>query len=143
VADPFSKSERSRIMAAVKSKDTVPEIIVRRLVHALGYRFRLHRRDLPGCPDLVLPKLRKVINVHGCFWHVHKCRSGQTLPVNNRRYWIDKRKRNQSRDKRSERALRHLGWRVLVVWTCQTGKRQREVLTRRIMRFLQSGFEEP
>lgn len=106
-------------MAAVKSRDTAPELIVRRLVHRLGYRFRLHRRDLPGTPDIVLPKLRKVINVHGCFWHFHSCAHARRAPVNNAAYWKRKRMRNAARDRRALHDLRALGWKVLIVWECE------------------------
>src|SRR5689334_13283034 len=97
--EKLTKAERSRVMAAVTSRDTTPEMIVRRFVHRLGYRFRLHRRDLPGTPDVVLPKLRKVINVHGCFWHLHTCAHARRMPVNNAEYWAEKRKRNAERDR--------------------------------------------
>lgn len=121
-------------MAAVKSRDTKPELIVRRLVHSLGFRFRLHRRDLPGTPDIVLPRLRKIINVHGCFWHRHTCRHGRREPVINAAYWRAKRMGNAVRDRRNLRKLRRAGWRVLVVWECQT--RSIERLYERIGSFL-------
>ena len=121
------------MMAQVKSADTAPEIKVRRLVHRLGYRFRLHRRDLPGTPDLVLPRHRAVIFVHGCFWHQHRCRRGDRRPQANRGYWVAKLERNVRRDARNRRELRRLGWRVLTVWECEVGKPQ---LKRRIRRFL-------
>jgi len=121
-------------MAAVKSKDTVPELLVRRLVHRLGYRFRLHRRDLPGTPDIVLPRLRKIINVHGCFWHMHTCRHARRAPVTNAAYWRKKRLGNAARDRRVLRCLRRNGWQVLTIWECQT--RDLLGLSRRLMRFL-------
>jgi DNA mismatch endonuclease (patch repair protein) len=121
-------------MAAVRSRDTRPEIAVRRLVNALGYRFRLHRRDLPGTPDVVLPRLRKIINVNGCFWHMHTCRHGSTAPVNNAEFWNAKRTRNAARDRRTMRQLRSAGWSVLVIWECQM--RDREKLARRLATFL-------
>ena len=113
---------RSRIMRAVKSSDTVPELIVRRMVHALGYRFRLHRKDLPGKPDLTFPRLRRVIFVHGCFWHGHPCARGCRIPVNNREYWTTKIGRNRKRDERVRKALRALGWGYLSIWECQLNK---------------------
>jgi len=116
----LSKIERSKVMAAVKSRDTAPEMIVRRLVHQLGYRFRLHRRDLPGTPDLVLPRLKKIINVHGCFWHMHVCQRRRANPVQNAGYWARKRLGNVERDRRNLRRLRREGWDVLIVWECQT-----------------------
>lgn len=106
-------------MSKVRSKDTKPEMIVRRLAHALGYRFRLHRADLPGKPDLVFPRLRKAIFVHGCFWHGHNCKRGRNRPRSNQDYWLVKLDRNKQRDQKHRRALKRLGWRVLVVWECQ------------------------
>jgi DNA mismatch endonuclease (patch repair protein) len=134
--ETFTRAERSRIMAAVRSQDTTPEIIVRRLVHALGYRFRLHRRDLPGKPDIVFPRLLKAIQVHGCFWHRHACDAGQSTPATRLDYWNAKFARNVERDRRNLRALRRLGWSVLVVWECQTRTSKRDALERRIVRFL-------
>lgn len=110
---------RSRILSAVRKKDTKPELIVRRLLHAMGYRFRLHRRDLPGSPDIVLPRYRAVILVHGCFWHQHAgCRHGN-LPRSRTEYWLPKLRRNIERDQRAEASLKALGWRVLVLWECE------------------------
>jgi DNA mismatch endonuclease (patch repair protein) len=135
MADTFTQAERSRIMAAVKSRDTTPEMIVRRLVHRLGYRYRLHVRSLPGTPDLVFPRLRKIINVSGCFWHMHHCGRCR-IPAARRAYWIGKLQRNAARDRKTRRALRRLGWRMLVVWECQTTRARRERLLGRIMAFL-------
>jgi len=134
--DQFSPVERSRVMRAVKSGDTTPELIVRRLVHGLGYRFRLHCRDLPCQPDLVLPRLGKVILVHGCFWHRHACEAGQSTPASRVDYWTAKFARNVARDRRNLRKLSRLGWSVLVVWECQTRVANRESLRRRLERFL-------
>jgi DNA mismatch endonuclease (patch repair protein) len=122
-------------MAAVKSKDTAPELFVRRLVHAMGYRYRLHVRSLPGNPDLVFPRLRKVINVNGCFWHLHRCARCR-VPSSRRRYWIAKLHRNAERDRTTRRALRRDGWRLLIVWECQTKQKNAETLRKRIARFL-------
>jgi len=138
MADTFTKAERSRIMAAVRSKDTAPEMIVRRLVHSLGYRYRLHVRALPGTPDLVFPRLRKVINVSGCFWHMHDCGRCR-LPASRRRYWTRKLEGNAARDRRNRRALRKSGWGVLVVWECQTHASCLRRLRTRITSFLSSG----
>src|SRR5438477_9336664 len=113
--------------AAVKSGDTKPELAVRRLVHALGYRFRLHVRSLPGAPDLVFPRLRKVIFVSGCFWHRHTCGRCR-IPSTRRAYWLAKIDRNAARDRRVQRALRRLGWGVMVVWECQTTAAKRDRL---------------
>ncbi len=135
MADTVSKIERSRIMAAVKSKDTTPELFVRRLVHSLGYRYRLHVRSLPGSPDLVFPRLRKVINVNGCFWHMHSCGRCR-IPSSRRDYWIAKMQRNAARDKRTRRELRKLGWQVLVLWECQIKPSREDWLRRKILAFL-------
>jgi DNA mismatch endonuclease (patch repair protein) len=111
---------RSDIMRAVKRAHTAPEIVVRQALHALGLRFRLHRRDLPGSPDIVLPKFRTVVFVHGCFWHRHpNCRYA-TTPKSRQEYWLPKFEANLERDARKEAQLRDLGWRVLVVWECET-----------------------
>jgi len=106
-------------MRAVKSRDTVPEILVRRMLHAAGYRFRLNVGSLPGCPDLVFPSRQKVIFVNGCFWHGHKCLRGARIPKKNRDYWTKKIARNRERDSQNLRELRTLGWKALTVWECQ------------------------
>jgi len=111
---------RSRIMKAVGQKNTRPEMIVRRILHALGYRFRLHRRDLPGSPDIVLPKYRTAIFVHGCFWHRHEGCAKATTPKTRRAFWEDKFEANRVRDRKAIIALQYLGWNVQVVWECQT-----------------------
>jgi len=110
---------RSDIMRAVKGRDTTPEMIVRRMVHAMGKRYRLHRDDLPGKPDLTFPRYRKIIFVHGCFWHGHDCKRGDRQPKDNAEYWMQKISRNKARDTRSQEALKSLGWDVLVIWECQ------------------------
>ena len=106
-------------MARVRAANTRPEMAVRRVVHGLGYRFRLHRRDLPGTPDLVLPRHRTVVFVHGCFWHQHDCRRGRKQPESNREYWGPKLARNVERDGEACAALKGLGWRVITIWECQ------------------------
>jgi len=135
MADTFTKSDRSRIMAAVKSKDTAPERLVRKLVHALGYRYRLHVRSLPGTPDLVFPGLRKIINVNGCFWHMHRCPRCR-MPSSRRAYWTAKLRRNARRDKRIQRELRQSGWQVMVIWECQTTPSREDRLRAKIAAFL-------
>lgn len=127
---------RSEIMRAIKSKDTTPEMVVRRLAHSLGYRYRLHRRDLPGKPDLVFPGRHKVIFVNGCFWHGHGCRRGARMPAANAEYWHRKIAKNVERDAASMRALHRIGWRVLTVWECETAVRRREGLKRSLATFL-------
>jgi len=110
--------DRSENTRAICGKDTQPEIAVRSLVHKLGYRFRLHRSDLPGKPDLVFPARRKAIFVHGCFWHSHACKTG-LVPNTNRDFWLPKLRRNKSRDKKNIEALTKLGWDALVIWQCE------------------------
>jgi DNA mismatch endonuclease (patch repair protein) len=113
-----TREARSRIMRAVKSRDTAPEMVVRRLAHRLGYRFRVCRKDLPGCPDIVFPRLGKVILVHGCFWHGHDCARGARVPKGNRSYWLKKVAGNRSRDGRNLAKLAGAGWKALVIWEC-------------------------
>jgi DNA mismatch endonuclease, patch repair protein len=125
---------RSRIMRAVKRGNTGPELIVRSLAHRMGYRFRLHRKDLPGKPDLVFPSLRKAIFVHGCFWHGHDCARGARAPKTNREYWQSKIERNRSRDVRTIAALTEDGWNMLVIWECEM--QDDHALQKRIKAFL-------
>jgi DNA mismatch endonuclease (patch repair protein) len=125
--------DRSRMMAAVRSKNTAPEMTVRQLVHSMGYRFRLHRSDLPGKPDLVFPGRGKVIFVHGCFWHQHGCRFSH-VPKSNRPYWVPKLERNQARDAEHLKVLRAGGWKCLVLWECQLNEMRR--IRRRLLKFL-------
>ena len=113
--------DRSKVMRAVKGRDTEPEMTVRRLTHGMGYRYRLHRKDLPGKPDLAFPRLRKVIFVHGCFWHQHHCSRGARTPKSSRNYWIPKLRRNMQRDADHQIRLREMGWNVLVIWECEIG----------------------
>lgn len=132
MTDVFDPEKRSAVMRAVKSRDTKPELKVRRAAHALGLRFRLNRADLPGKPDLVFPAKRTALFVHGCFWHGHDCPRGARMPQNNRDYWQAKISRNMARDKASLAALRRLGWTPRVIWECQT--RDDAALSRLIMR---------
>ena len=110
---------RSRIMRAVKGKDTKPELVVRRLVYSLGFRYRLHLDDLPGSPDLVFKARRKVIFVHGCFWHGHDCKRGARQPKTNSEYWLRKINRNRERDEVVQAKLTSADWDVLVIWECE------------------------
>ena len=126
--------ERSRIMRAVKSRNTKPELAVRHLVHSLGYRFRLHRSDLPGKPDLALPRYKSVVFVHGCFWHGHTCARGARAPVHNAAYWQRKIERNVARDRKNKILLRAAGWEILILWECELKNIHR--LRRRIENFL-------
>jgi DNA mismatch endonuclease, patch repair protein len=117
--DKLSTERRSANMRQIRSKDTKPEVLLRRLLHAQGYRFRLHRKDLPGKPDLVFPSRKKAIFVHGCFWHQHPgCREGR-VPGSRREYWEPKLARNQQRDAAAQAALKEQGWRYLIVWECE------------------------
>jgi len=106
-------------MRSVKSTDTKPEMAVRRFVHPLGYRFRLHRKDLPGTPDLVFPRLQKVVFIHGCFWHGHTCKRGNRIPKSNREYWTSKIAGNRERDQLNQARLKAQGWNVFIAWECQ------------------------
>lgn len=116
--DHVSPERRSNIMAKVKGKDTKPELVVRKALHRLGYRFRLHRRDLPGRPDLVFAGRKKIVLVHGCFWHGHECRWGG-LPKSRLDYWQPKIAENRARDRRNVEQLAALGWDTFVVWQCE------------------------
>ena len=118
MTDVFDPATRSRVMARVKGRDTGPEMKVRKALARLGARYRLHRKDLPGNPDIVLPGRRLAIFVHGCFWHGHDCARGSRVPKANREYWTAKVGRNVARDGRSCEALGALGWRVETIWEC-------------------------
>jgi DNA mismatch endonuclease (patch repair protein) len=134
VVDSLTPEERSEIMARVRSKNSRPEVFVRRLVYALGYRYRLHQRDLPGSPDLVFRPRQKVIFVHGCFWHRHtKCALAR-MPKSRVDFWSEKLEGNRRRDERNKRALAREGWRVLTIWECQIRNASR--LEAKIRRFL-------
>lgn len=133
MVDPLSTDARSRLMARVGSRDTLPELKVRSLLHRLGYRFRLHRKTLPGTPDIVLPSRGVVVFVHGCFWHAHSCRKG-TLPKSRVEFWVLKIGKNQKRDRRNRRELQALGWRVVAVWECEL--RNMERLERKLLRII-------
>ncbi|MBX7184803.1 MAG: DNA mismatch endonuclease Vsr [Vicinamibacteria bacterium] len=120
MTDVFSRVERSRIMRGIRTKNTRPELQVRSAIHRMGYRFRLHRRDLPGRPDIVLARHQTVVFVHGCFWHRHRRCKRATIPQANRAFWAAKLTKNATRDLLTVKTLRRLGWRVLTVWSCQT-----------------------
>lgn len=128
--DPLNTAQRSAMMARIGARDTEPERVVRRALHKRGYRFRLHRRDLPGTPDIVLSKYQTVIYVHGCFWHRHAGCRYATTPGTNRKFWASKFAANLSRDRRTLAAIRRLGWHPLVIWECETADERR--LTRKL-----------
>jgi DNA mismatch endonuclease (patch repair protein) len=134
--DPLSPLERSARMRRVRSTDTKPEMIVRRIVHSLGYRYRLHSSSLPGHPDLVFRSQSKVILVHGCFWHQHgNCRQYR-MPKSRLEFWLPKLEGNKRRDLENQQKLRDLGWKILVIWECQL--KNKTVLMRRVRKFLGS-----
>ena len=115
-----SQSVRSRNMSMIKSANTSPEKTVRSVLHKLGFRFRLHRKDLPGTPDIVMPKYKMIIMVHGCFWHQHANCPRSHKPKSNKGYWLPKLKRNIERDKKAKMDLESKGWKVLIIWECET-----------------------
>jgi DNA mismatch endonuclease (patch repair protein) len=129
MTDIVSKKTRSRMMSGIRGKDTWPEMMVRRLLHAQGFRYRLHRKDLPGKPDIVLPKYKAAIFVNGCFWHGHEC-SLFKWPASNAEFWENKIKANRRRDASAIEALEALGWRCLTVWECDTRRLCAEDLCR-------------
>jgi len=136
MADVFTRKKRSVIMSHIRSKNTKPEIAVRRLIREMGYSYRLHGKSLPGRPDLVLARYRRVVFVHGCFWHVHGGRCKRARPPRSRiDYWTPKLEANKQRDRLAAGRLRRSGWRVLIIWECQL--RHAEKLRRRIQRFME------
>ena len=142
MVDRVSPDARSAMMAAVRHEDTKPEKLVRSSLFAAGYRFRLHRRDLPGSPDIVLPRFRLAVFVHGCFWHGHDCPRGR-LPKSNVEFWSSKIERNRARDVASAAALTSLGWEVAIVWACRVGEGTDyliETLKKRVPEDLSPGF---
>jgi len=133
--DTLSPTERSERMGRVRGKDTKPELAVRRLVFSLGYRYRLHDRNLPGCPDIVFPSRKKVIFVHGCFWHRHKGCPNTRLPKSRLEFWVPKLEENKRRDKMNKAKLTRKGWRYLVIWECEL--KDSMALSKRIIYFLE------
>jgi DNA mismatch endonuclease (patch repair protein) len=120
MTDVLTPEQRSYNMSRIRSVGTQPEMRVRRLLHGMGLRYRLHRKDLPGKPDLVFPAARAVLFVHGCFWHMHRCKYGKPAPATNQDFWARKRRSNAERDTRNRKALRAAGWQVFEVWECAT-----------------------
>src|ERR1700722_7719675 len=140
MVDNRSPESRSALMSRIGGKNTAPELVVRRLLHALGYRFRLHRRDLPGTPDIVLPSRKKAIFVNGCFWHAHGCRIGRP-PKSRQEFWLPKLEKNRAKDGRNKRALRNRGRGALTLWQCQTKSQDR--LSAQLRSFLGSPGKNP
>jgi DNA mismatch endonuclease, patch repair protein len=140
MADNHTTQQRTKNMQAVRVKNTAPELRVRSLLHRLGYRFRLHRKDLPGTPDLVFPARKSVMFVHGCFWHGHTCTRGKP-PSSNIGFWLPKIDGNRKRDNRAVRRLHEDGWKVLTVWECETKDCDR--LKQRLCHFLERSRHEP
>jgi DNA mismatch endonuclease (patch repair protein) len=136
VTDVLTPEQRSRCMAAIRSRDTKPEILVRRILTSLGYRYRLHGKTLPGRPDIVLARRRKVIFVHGCFWHRHRCRYGSVQPKTNAKFWEKKLLGNVQRDRINHDRLRQEKWQYLIIWECETGNPDR--LLNKLIRFLEA-----
>lgn len=141
MVDVFTKAKRSALMARIRGRNTQPELVVRKIAHSLGYRFRLHRRDLPGTPDLVFPGRRSVVFVHGCFWHAHPGCKLAARPKTRPEFWQAKLEGNRRRDEAAIRELRRFGWRVLVVWECQLRKADR--LVQRLASFLGATGAKP
>lgn len=139
MVDTLSPKQRSERMSRVRGKDTKPEMLVRKLVHGMGYRYRLHRRDLPGIPDLVFAKKKKVIFIHGCFWHRHgdpNCKLAR-LPKSRLDFWVPKLERNRQRDAENQAKFESNGWKILIVWECEVG--YKEHLKNKILAFLKEG----
>ncbi len=136
MADIFTKKKRSQIMSRISGKDTKPELIIRKALFSEGYRYRLHRKDLPGKPDIVFPKCKKVIFVNGCFWHGHSCKKA-ALPTTNTRFWKKKQNDNIERDKRNLAELKTMGWETLTIWQCKIKKTTLETQINKIKVFLE------
>lgn len=135
MTDIFSPKKRSQIMKKIGPKNSKQELFIRKLIFSFGYRYRLHRKDLPGKPDLVFPKYKKVIFINGCFWHGHTCKRGK-LPETNREFWKKKICGNVKRDKENYKKLKEFGWKILVVWQCEIKTKNTEYLQQQIKSFL-------
>ncbi len=139
MADTLTPEQRSRCMALVHSSNTTPEILLRSLLRSHGLKFRMNVASLPGKPDFVFPRQKRIIFVHGCFWHRHDCTSGRSIPSTRRRFWVSKLSENKKRDARQLFQLRRSGWAILVIWQCQLKAARWQQTTRRVMSFLQVG----
>lgn len=133
MVDRLSPEQRSQLMSRIKGKDTQPELLVRSTLHRMGYRYRLHVKTLPGCPDLVFAGLNKIIFVNGCFWHGHACKQGRAVSKSNVEFWGEKIRKNKARDARALARLRRRGWRVMTIWECHIKK---DMWLTRALRFL-------
>lgn len=140
MTDILVPTDRSKRMSLIQNKDTKPELIVRRLVHGMGFRYSLHRKDLPGKPDLVFTSRHKVIFVHGCFWHLHGCKAFR-MPKSNIEYWVPKLEGNRKRDDKIHRELIEMGWNILTIWECEL--KQTALLKDRIKHFLGESTKLP
>lgn len=138
MADVFTKKKRSEIMRKIGPKNSKPELFMRSMIHSLGYRFRLHRKDLPGTPDLVFPRYRKVIFINGCFWHGHKGCKRSKLPDTNRNFWETKISRNIENDNKNTNRLNELRWSSLTIWECEIKKDNTDYLRQKVTKFLKS-----
>jgi len=141
MTDHISKQQRSWNMSRIRSKNTKPELVIRSMLHVMGFRFRLHRKNLPGNPDIVLPKYKTVIFVHGCFWHRHKNCKRCTIPKTNFEYWNSKFQKNVIKDQKNRAELIKLGWNVITIWECQTNnadtiqKISNQIFKKNVMKF--------
>lgn len=138
MSDIFTKEKRSEIMSRIKGSNTKPEIAVRKILHAMGFRFRLHDKKLPGKPDIILPRHKNIIFVHGCFWHGHNCCNRSKIPDSNSQFWQNKIAANIKRDSQNIDALKALGWKTLVIWTCE----KKELLEEKLKGFMNYGATE-
>lgn len=136
MTDKVTPARRSLNMSRIRSRNTKPEVTVRKLLHSLGYRFRIHVAKLPGCPDIVMSRHKSVIQVHGCFWHQHRGCSDGRVPASRLEYWVEKLLKNVERDSQTEDSLRILGWRVVTVWECETKNIPK--LTRRLQKLFKN-----
>jgi DNA mismatch endonuclease (patch repair protein) len=136
MTDVLTREQRHYCMSRIRGKDTTPELFVRSIVHRLGFRFRIHNRNLPGKPDIVLPRHKKIIFIHGCFWHMHKCKYGRVKPATNASFWKTKRKGTVIRDKVNINKLKRDGWKVLVMWECEIHSTQK--IQSKIVKFMHS-----
>ena len=133
--DSITKLQRSKNMTAIKSKNTKPELVIRKLLHSKGYRYKIHDKKLPGKPDIVMPKLKVVVNVHGCYWHYHGCNKSN-IPKTQTRYWLNKLENNKKRDFQNKRKLIKLGWKVIDVWECTLKKKNLDKTLNKLERMI-------